>query len=439
MTIEIHELLKLAREAILAEGDPSEFPGSDLILLSPESEALKVLFTLHGFADLEKQGGLESLPESFFDPLASAVMNTLEMHPHFFTDQDNLIWTAVVSVGANLLVQYTRQHADNVDLGYRLAEEIRLFSRECHPEWLYVAIGEFQRGAFNRFSNETLFDMAKNSHALQADMGKENSENHTCIFSGETERQRFHWDDLYTTPFLYNLMQSAMKMTCDDSPKHYRSPRSDLRQGLERVCARLLRFDGSSLKIPCAHVDYLLTGQLIDRFSKLYAVVEDQSKRDSYIRAAAVLIDLVVMDTDMPMDKTLNVYQSRAGGMALIKGGSGELLTREFADLLDGWTDDSPFADEMAKLRKAIVGSTLLAAQSRPGYFNSSSEQDLLRMLNKSRSDLTSPAFHSFIKKQGRLAIADRISDLDDPDLKKSFLKACREVRGHVLENDLGL
>lgn len=438
MNIEIHELLKLALEAVRTGTDPDRVEVSDVVLLSEDSDTLQVIYTLHCFAELGMQGGLDLLPESLFDALAAGVMNTLDMQLHFDMTGGIKTWSPVASFGAKLLVQYTRQHGENVALAYQLSEALRLFSSECHPERLFVAIGEFHRSAFDQFSIEILRDIADKNQALQSDMGSNDLGLYTCTLSDSTDNLAYNWDALHTTPFLSNLVRSAMNVSSADSPEHYRSPSSELRMGLQRICARLLKIEGHGLKIECTHIDYLLVGQLIDRFSKLHAVVDDESKRDQYRRASDVLVDVFVVGTDSPLDNRRNVYNEQAGGLTIISSSSMERLIREFADLFEGWPADTAFSGAMTRLRRAVLGSVLVLAHLNPGYFVSRSERDIHRMLVKSKTDLMDQSFHQFIKHDGQTALAERISSLNDAALKKVFLRECKAVRGHVLESDLG-
>jgi hypothetical protein len=437
MAITTNEFLSHYLDGLESRRGFASLVAEEVVPFSANSSAEEVIRAVNLFTSINAYPHevILSWHEEVFAPLAKVVMNLISVNESLDL-QSSSDWGSVISVGAKAFLQYTQATGQDLKLAHDFSEAIRRFKNH-RPEWLHEAIVKFHRKRFDDFDVDTLCEIARSSNDLRSGFGKESGANHVYSFCLEADMWVLRNEGLYNNPFICALMITSMSVASEDAPKYYRSPSSNLYKGLHQVCGRLLRLEGQAVSIPCNHTDYLLVGQLIDRFRKLHAAIKDPARRDEYVRACAVLVDLVVMKNDQPLDWNSNLYLKRPGGQALLR--QGEIFTREFADLFDAWPTRSPFKASMERLRQAVVGSTLLAMRHRPGYFKETAEGDVVRMLKKSGPDLKNPAFLSFIKKPGRLAIAERIGTLGDPELKKEFLKASKDSRGSVLEADLGL
>lgn len=440
MALTTLEILKAVEASVsVAEG----FRWIEAEEITPLSECttraeMDQVFTIFAKLDKHSLDRILGWDTEGFVPLAKIAMNTLAMN-EVLDLKDQKGWKPVLSVASKMLAQYINQYGENFQLAYELSEEMRLFDSQHHNPLMFNAIVKLHRTYFDQFDVSILCDIAKSSNDLRRDMHKDSQVREVFAFSCEKVMSTLRWEELHNTPFVSSLLLTCMSTSDKDAPSDFSSIYSNTYKGLHRLTDKLLRFEGLGLHLPCVHTDYLLVAQLVDRYRKLYNGVKDPVRRDRFVRACTVLVDLIAIDSDQPLDMRRNVYQRRPGGLSMLSSTAPSILTKEFADIFDTWPSRSPFMSAMVKVRRAVVGSTLLAMDSKPGYFKNTSEGDLKRMLLKSTSDLKDPAFHVFIKKQGRKAVAERISELDNPALKKQFLMACRDVRGQVLEADLGL
>lgn len=437
MAITSLELLTLAEEGIRTGGDFSTIAREEVIPLTVDDaddiqSCLELMKVLKSY---DAEGVLCRNPQ-VFEPLAKVTMNLIDLFCEIPGSHHNNFFKPTIEFGSGLFLAYTQRDGENHDLAHRLAVELYEFPLECQPAWLDEAIVKFHRRAFDDLSVKTLKDIALMSDVMRYGFKDDSKARDTYLF---TDAGAFKARDLFSNPFLSSLMRTSMTPQERDVEKETFDVFSNTRKGLDRAAGRLVRLEGADIQLKCANIDYLLVTQLIDLFQRAYSAVEDEALRDKYVRASDVLCDLVVRPFSDPLLEKGGLYRRKPGGVAWCEGSVSELMLTRFAEATLQWPKDSPFSSSMNKVRRAFFGSTLNVVERLVGGFSEQSSVLLHQLLDKSRDDLIDPEFQEFIGKPGRLKVATMIGKLNDPELKKEFLKGCKDVRGAALENDLGL
>ena len=379
---------------------------------------------------------LSDVAEEVFPPFAQSILNILERFPEII---DSKRFKPAVDVGAKLFYVYYEHNGAHSELAYQLAEELREFPLPYQPIWLNEYIGKLHTRDFSKFSVETLTHMAQHSLKFQQGMTKDDGALKTVVFA--TSSDFFMNNGCHTNPFLGALVCSSVNVPVTLAGNLF--TRGNVSDREMRTLARqLLKLEGIGVKVPCVAVDYLLVGELIDRFSKVSATTTNNPLQQiRYIRACSVLVDLFVADLDDPKKTGGELFRKRAEAVTKVSENLFSTVLEDFVHLMDSWSKPSPFKASMDRFRRVVIGSAL-CSQSTCATLQQPiqlAEMLISTMFADCKDDLRDPAFLRFIGKSGRLNAASRISSFNDPEFQKEFVKTNKDLRGAVLENELGL
>jgi hypothetical protein len=420
----------------LIPAKPLGLKGVEVAPLALDDDQVGFNACLSLLADIEKYEltTLNDVLEEAFPPFAQAILNILSLyHEIIHTDR----FEPAVSVGAKLFHAYYERNGVHADLAYQLGEEIREFPLPYHASWLNEYIARFHTKAFTQFSVETLTHMAQHSLKFRQSMLKDDHALKTVIFG--TSSDFLLNNGCYTSPFLSALVCSSVNVPATMAQSlHTKVIDSEMRA----LALQLLRLEGIDVKVACVAVDYLLVGELIERFRKAYdTTTNNPLQRERYVRACALLVDLFVMDLDEPTSSPGSLFRKAPEGVVRIEERVFTALLKGFGPLFNAWSKHLPLQESMDRFRRVVVGSVL---HSHSAFVKRSAsievaEPIISAMFAHCKEDVNDPVFLKFIGKPGRLNVASRISSFNDPEFQKAFIKNHKELRGAVLESELGL
>lgn len=373
---------------------------------------------------------LKDVSNQVFPPFAQSILHVLD---HFAEVENSECFKPAVEVGSELLWAHHKYGGAHSELAYRLAEELRESPLVHQPGWLNEIIAKFQAKDFSRLSVETLAHMAEHSLKFQQGFSADDPANKTIIFG--TGAGRLYDASCHTNTFLSALVQATVEADFTLTSEYTVSAKE-----MTALADQLLRLKGLGIKLPCVAVDYVLVGELIDSFHRVYAATNDPEDKDRYAQACTILVDMVVMELGNSKQDASAIFRKSAGAVAFIDEKTFTTMLRGFERTV-GVLPASPFKELMDRYRRVVLGSALHSQAKYAEHRLSTmvAEGVISRMFVHCKDDLRDPSFLKFIGKTGRLNAVARLSSFNDPEFHREFIKTNKDLRGASLENELGL